>query len=84
MNDNTESELRREVEELRAEVKYLKNLIEWGLVIVGIGLALLFQDLVGLAILIGILILLGILASPFRRLISSILFGKRNKAERDV
>jgi hypothetical protein len=78
-----ESRLRREVQALRAEVKRLKYGVELGLAVIGITLAVLYPELLRLAIFVGVVILLALLISPVRRLIFSSWFGKAGGAKRE-
>lgn len=78
MNDN-EFKLQRQVQELKAEVKRLKRMIEGTFVIIGLGVVIIFPQLAVLALFVAVLCLFAFLVSPVRRLIFSYIFGKRDE-----
>jgi len=80
---DSESRLEREVQELRAEVRRLKRVVE-GCIIVGcLAVGLIFPQLLVLALAIAVLVLFAFLVSPVRRMIFSSIFHKRDGHEYD-
>jgi hypothetical protein len=73
--------LKWEVQELRAEVRRLRRLVEVGLVIGALAAMLIFPHLVMLALAIGVLVLFAFQVSPVRNLIFSFIFRKGDKYE---
>jgi hypothetical protein len=82
--EDLDKQLQREVQELRAEVRRLRYLIEGAILIVSIGLVLLIPDLLVVGISLGVLILFGFLVSRQRRMIFTSLFHKRDRHEPDA
>lgn len=70
MND-TETRLRQEVQELRAEVTRLRRAVECGLAVIAVAAAVIFPDLLRVGIFVGVMIIFAFLVSPVRRLIIS-------------
>lgn len=82
MND-TEATLRREVQELRAEVRRLRRAVECGLAVIAVAAAVIFPDLLRVAVFVGVLIIFALLVSAVRRLIFSSFLGKPHTYEHD-
>jgi hypothetical protein len=82
--DIPNTELEREVAELRAEVRRLRFLVEGGVLIVGIGLVVLFPSLLVAGIALGAFVLFGFLVSRQRRLIFQSLFTRREVDDVDA
>ena len=82
--DDPNKQLRQDIQELRAEVRRLRLLIEGIVLIIGVGLVLLIPNLLVLGISLVGLILFGFLVSRQRRLIFHSLFQRRDKQEHDA
>ena len=76
--------VKREVQELKAEVRRLRHTVEGGFVVAGLAAMVIFPRLLMLAIVIGALILFAFLVSPVRRMIFTSIFHKRDRHEPDV
>ena len=76
--------LRREVKELKAEVRRLRRMVEAGFVLLGIAVAIFFPGLLLIVLAVAMMILFAFLVSPVRGLIFSSLLQKpdRPKTER--
>jgi hypothetical protein len=83
MSDN-ESRLEREVQELRAEVRRLRRMMEGGFVAAGLAVAIIFPQLAWLVLAVAVLIFFAFLVSPVRRMIFSSIFHKRDGHEHDT
>jgi hypothetical protein len=82
--DDKNMQLQQEVQELRAEVRRLRYLIEGAILIISIGLVVLIPNLLVIGISLGVLILFGFLVSRQRRMIFHSLFRKRETHEHDA
>ena len=82
--DDPNTQLQREVQELRAEVRRLRYLVEGAILIISIGLVVLIPNLLIVGISLGVLILFGFLVSRQRGMIFQSLFQKRDKHEPDA
>jgi len=82
--DNQNTQLQREVQELRAEVRRLRYLIEGAILIVSIGLMALFPNLLVIGISLGGSVLFGFVVSRQRRMIFQYLFQKRDEHKPDA
>lgn len=83
MSDN-EFRLQREVQELKAEVRRLRRMIEGGFIVIGLAAVVIFPQLLMLALGIAGLVLFAFLVSPVRRLIFSSMFHRRDGHEHDA
>ena len=68
---DTEARLQREAQGLRAEVTRLRRAIECLLAVIAVAAAVIFPDLLRVALFVGVMIILAFLVSPVRRLIFS-------------
>jgi hypothetical protein len=82
MND-PEATLRREVQELRAEVTRLRRAVECGLAVIAVAAAVIFPDLLRVGVFVGVMIIFALLVSPVRRLIFSSFLRKPHTYEQD-
>jgi hypothetical protein len=82
--DDIDFKVKREVQELRAEVRRLRRTIEGGFVVIGLAAVVLFPQLLMLALVIGVLVLFAFLVSPQRRMIFKSIFRKRDGHESDT
>lgn len=82
--DNQNTQLQRDVQELRAEVRRLRYLIEGAILVASIGLVVLFPNLLVIGISLGMFILFGFVVSRQRRMIFHSLFQKRDEHEHDA
>ena len=82
--DNPNTRLEREVQELRAEVRRLRHLIEGTILIATIGVMVLIPNLLVIGISLGVLILFGFLVSRQRGMIFQSLFQKRDTHKHDA
>ena len=82
--DDQNTQLQREVRELRAEVRRLRYLVEGAILIISIGLVVLIPNLLIVGISLGVLILFGFLVSRQRGMIFTSLFHKRDRHEPDA
>lgn len=72
---------KREIQELRAEVRRLRRTLEAGLVVIGLAAVVIFPQLLLFALGIAALLLFAFLVSPVRRLIFDYLFHGSEKNE---
>jgi hypothetical protein len=79
--EESNTQLQREIQELRTEVRRLRHLIEGAILIISIGLVVLIPNLLIMGISLGVLILFGFLVSRQRRLIFQSLFQKRGTGD---
>ena len=77
MNDQ-ESRLEREVQELRAEVRRLRRLLEGVCILIGLAVVILFPQLALVIGSLAVLILFAFLVSPVRGLIFSSIFHRQS------
>ena len=82
--DDIDFKVKREVQELRAEVRRLRRTVEAGFVVMGLAAVLIYPQLLTLALVIGGFSLMAFLVSPVRRLIFTSLFHKRDGHEPEV
>ena len=82
--DDRNTQLQREVRELRSEVQFLRRLVEGVVLVIGIGLVVLIPSLVVFGIALGGMILFGFLVSRQRRMIFQSLFRKRRIHDHDA
>ncbi len=75
---------KREVQELRSEVRRLRRTVEAGFLVAGLAVAVIFPQLLMLALVIGVLVLFAFLVSPVRRMIFTSIFQKRHRHEHDA
>jgi hypothetical protein len=80
MND-IDFKVKREIQELRAEVRRLRRIVEAGFVTAGLAVAMIFPQFLMLAIFICVMVLFAFLVSPVRRMIFTSFFDKRNRHE---
>jgi len=80
----TDFKMKREIEELRAEVRRLRLTVEAGLVIAGLAAVIVFPQLLRLALVIGVLVIFAFLVSPLRRMILTSIFDKPDGHEPDA
>jgi hypothetical protein len=83
MND-IDFKVKREVQELKAEVRRLRRTVEAGFAVAGLAAVVIFPQLLMLMASIGGLILFAFLVSPVRRMIFTSIFGKRDTHEPDA
>ena len=76
--------LKREVQELRAEVRRLRRTVEAGFIVAGLVVVVIFPRLLILALVIGVFVLFAFLVSPVRRMIFSTVFEPLDRHESDV
>ena len=82
--DDRNTQLQRDIQELKAEVRRLRHLIDGAILIVSIGLVMLIPNLLIVGISLGVLIIFGFLVSRQRRMIFRSLFQKRETHEHDA
>jgi hypothetical protein len=82
--DDIDFKVKREVQELRAEVRRLRRTVEAGFAVAGLAVVVIFPQLLMLALVIGVLVLFAFLVSPVRRLIFTSIFAKRDRHEPDA
>jgi multisubunit Na+/H+ antiporter MnhG subunit len=75
--DDERANLKREVQELKAEVRHLRRLVETGLVVFGVAIIYFTPQLALAAAGLGVMILFAFLVSPVRKLIFQYLFHDR-------
>ena len=83
MND-IDFKVKREVQELRAEVRRLRRTVETGFIVAGLAAVVIFPQLLMLAVVICVLVLFAFLVSPMRRMIFISIFHNRDKHEPDA
>ncbi len=83
MNDN-DLQLKREIQELRAEVRRLRRTVEAGLVLLGLAAVVIFPQLLMLVLVIGVFVPIALLVSRQRGMIFTAIFEKREEHERDA
>ena len=81
MNDD-KSRLEREVQELRAEVRRLRRLIEGIVIVLGLAAMLIFPQIAIWPLGVACLSFFAFLVSPVRSMIFSSIFRKRDEDER--
>lgn len=72
-----ESKSRQEINNLKAEVRRLRRIIQYGVTTIALAVLLAFPQLFRLAFIVGLLILFALLISPVRHLIFPKLFKKK-------
>ena len=82
--DDIDFKVKREVQELRAEVRRLRRAVEAGFVVIGLAAIVVFPQLLMLAVVIGAFVLFAFLVSPVRGMIFTSIFHKRDKHEPDA
>ncbi len=82
--DDIDFKVKREVQELRAEVRRLRRTIEGGFVVIGLAAVVIFPQLLMLALVIGVLVLFAFLVSRQRGMIFTSIFHKRDGHEPDA
>ena len=83
MNDS-DFQMKREVQELRAEVRRLRRTVEAGIVLVGLAAVVIFPPLLMLVLVIRVFVPLALLVSRQRGMIFTAIFEKREEHERDA
>jgi len=82
--DDIDFKVKREIQELRAEVRRLRRTVEAGFVVLGLAAVMIFPQLLTLVIAIGVLVLFAFLVSPVRGMIFKSIFHKRDGHEPDA
>lgn len=82
--DDIDFKVKREVQELKAEVRRLRRTVEIGFAIAGLAVVVIFPQLLMLALVIGVFVLFAFLVSPVRRMIFTSIFHKRDRHEPDA
>jgi hypothetical protein len=83
MENSELKKLERDVQELRAEVRRTRHLLEGAVAVITVGLLILIPQLFIVVLAMGALILFGFLVSPLRRIIFQSLFQKRQADENE-
>ena len=82
--DDIDFKVKREVQELRAEVRRLRRTVEAGFIIAGLAAIVVFPQLLALALVVPAAVLIALLVSRQRRMIFTSIFHKRDTHEPDA
>ena len=76
--------VKREVQELRAEVRRLRRTLEGGFVVIGLAVIVVFPQLLLFAVAVAVITFLAFLVSPVRHLIFDHIFHRLDDHEPDA